>query len=226
VRGLLIAGLLAAVGLTLFTGLAAGARDKTKAFPVLDAVVGTNDAFEIAVNDAGGKLVTRLAPGTYTVVVHDRSTIHNFHLASNSDSTVDFRTDLDFVGDKEFTVTFLDGNRYVYACEPHFRTMFNSFFVTSAPEVPPPPKARSLSGAVTPGGAVSLASSSVGAGAWRITVNDRSLKANFHLVGPGVNPRTGVAFTGKVTWSVQLRAGAYRYGNDSRTRKRTLRVHA
>lgn len=52
--------------------------------PRLDAVVGTDDGFNIALNDASGNLVTRLAPGTYTIVVHDRSALHNFHLASTT----------------------------------------------------------------------------------------------------------------------------------------------
>jgi len=43
--------------------------------------------------------LSRLVPGTYDIVVRDRSRLHNFHLASNSDTTVDFRTDLDFVGE-------------------------------------------------------------------------------------------------------------------------------
>jgi plastocyanin len=67
-----------------------------------------------------------------------RSKIHNFHLASNDDPTVDFRTDLDFVGQKSFTVTFKDDN--TYACEPHWQTMNGSFLVTDAPPPPPPPR--------------------------------------------------------------------------------------
>jgi hypothetical protein len=37
---------------------------------------------------------------------------------------------------------------------------------------------------------------------------------NFHLVGPGVNRRTGAAFTGTVTWTVRLARGTYRFGSD------------
>ena len=74
--------------------------------PTLDAVVGTNDAFDIGLFFPDGRPVRTLTPGTYTVVVHDRSAIHNFHLASNFDPSVDFRTDVDFVGDQSFTVTF------------------------------------------------------------------------------------------------------------------------
>jgi hypothetical protein len=136
------------LALVLYAGFSVGAFGKKQDPVVLDAVVGTNDSFTIAVNDKSGKLVKRITPGTYTVVVHDLSKIHNFHLASNQDSTVNFRTDLDFVGDQTFTVTFKEGVLYTYACEPHWRTMFNSFFVTAAPEVtttakaPPKPKAK------------------------------------------------------------------------------------
>ena len=87
----------------------------------LEAIVGTNDGFDITLNDANGNKVARLAPGTYTIVVHDRSALHNFHMASNTDPTVDFRTGIEFVGDETFTVTFKPGLRYAYACEPHFQ---------------------------------------------------------------------------------------------------------
>ena len=105
--------------------------------PTLTAIVGTNDGFNITLNDASGKKISRLAPGTYTVVVDDRSKIHNFHLASNDDPTVNFRTDLEFVGQQTFTVTFKNGNVYAYACEPHWQVMNGSFLVTDAP---PPPR--------------------------------------------------------------------------------------
>ena len=132
-------------GLVVFAGFTAGARGNRRDLPVLNAVVGANDSFTIAVNDANGKLVKRLAPGTYTVVVHDLSAIHNFHLASNEDSTVNFRTDVPFVGDQTFTVTFKEGVLYTYACEPHWQLMFNSFFVTSAPQATTTPWRRSPS---------------------------------------------------------------------------------
>src|SRR6476659_8137322 len=77
--------------------------------------------------------------GTYTIVVEDHSAIHNFHLASNTDSTVDFKTGLEFVGTESFTVTFRNHTVYAYACEPHWQTMNGSFLVTDTPEAPPPP---------------------------------------------------------------------------------------
>ena len=178
--------------------------------PVLDAIVGTNDSFDITLNDSSGKKVLSLAPGTYTIVVHDRSAIHNFHLASNDDPTVDFRTDVAFVGDVTFTATFKPGLRYAYACEPHWQVMNGSFLVARASSPPPPaPKVGRLAAADAPNGAVSLSRSRVAPGRYRITVRDRSRRYDLHLVGRGVNRRTGAAFTGRATWNLKLGRGTY-----------------
>jgi hypothetical protein len=210
-------------GLVLALPAGAGRAD----IPTLTGIVGTNDGFNIALNDGSGKKVSRLAPGTYTVIVKDRSTLHNFHLASNEDPTVDFRTDLDFVGEESFTVTFRDDTRYAYACEPHWQTMNGEFFVTNT-SVPPPPPAlaplRKLSAVVKPGGAVVLGRTSVPAGRYRLIVDDRGTKDNFHLRGRTVNKRTGLAFRGRVGWGVTLKHGTYSYGSDRTGLKRTLRV--
>ena len=197
---------------------------------MLDAIVGTNDSFDITLNDSSGKKVLSLAPGTYTIAVHDRSAIHNFHLASNDDPTVDFRTDVPFVGDMTFTATFKPGLRYAYACEPHWQVMNGSFFVERSggspppPPPPPPPKIGRLAAAVAPSGAVTPSRSRVAAGRYRITVRDRSNRHNFQLVGRGVNRRTGRAFTGVATWSVTLGRGSYTYRSDLARSKHRLRV--
>ena len=206
-------------------GLAGGSADPV----VLEAVVGTNDGFDISLNGPDGRQLSTLEAGTYTIVVHDRSRLHNFHLASNQDPTVDFRTDVDFVGDQRFTVTFKRGVRYVYACEPHFQTMFGSFFATAptppaTTQPPPSPQPVRLAASVSAAGAVSLTPKTVRHGAVRITVVDRSKRANFHLVGPGVNRRTTRAFVGRATWNVRLRAGILcRFGSDPKLTRR-LRV--
>jgi plastocyanin len=196
--------------------------------PVLTAIVGTNDAFVITLNDATGKKVSELVTGTYTVLVKDQSTIHNFRLASNEDPDVDFRTDLEFVGEKSFTVTFKASTVYAYACEPHWQTMSGNFFVTGQPGPPPPPppaapRLRTLRATVTAAGGVRLSSSSVRAGRYKIVVADRARRHNFHLRGRGVNKRTGARFMGSVTWRVRLARGTYRYGSDSAVTKK-LRV--
>jgi Copper binding proteins, plastocyanin/azurin family len=211
-----------ALGLAALSGSSRAADN-----PVLNAIVGTNDGFNITLNDATGAKVDRLLPGTYTVVVDDRSRIHNFHLASNSDPSVEFRTDVDFVGQQTFTVTFQNNTGYAYACEPHWQVMNGSFFVTDAPPPPPPPPppaVRTLRASVSPGGAVRLGASSVRSGRYRIVVSDRSRAANFHLRGRGVNSRTGMRFRGSRVLRVRLVRGVYRYGSDSAGLSKRLRV--
>jgi opacity protein-like surface antigen len=195
--------------------------------PTLTAIVGTNDGFNITLNDASGQKVSRLLPGTYTVVVDDGSAIHNFHLASNDDATVNFRTDVGFVGQMTFTVTFRNDTEYAYACEPHWQVMNGSFFVTDQPPPPPPPPpppVRTLKASVSAAGAVRLSAGSVTSGHYRVVVSDRSKTANFHLRGPGVNARTGMRFRGSVTLRVRLSKGRYRYGSDRTGLTKRLRV--
>ena len=53
------------------------------------------------------------------------------------------------------------------------------------------------------------------AGRYTITVRDRSDFHNFHLRGPSVDRKTGVAFTGTTRWTVRFRKGkTYRYRCD------------
>src|SRR5919206_4382406 len=118
--------------------LPAGAA-RTADQPGLETILGTNDGFDITLNDPSGKKIFNLPAGTYTIVVHDRSAIHNFHLASNGDPTVDFRTDVPFVGNMTFVATFKAGVRYAYACEPHWQVMNGSFGVDRPGSPPPPP---------------------------------------------------------------------------------------
>jgi len=224
-RAQLAVPLAAALAVLALPAGAAGSDDN----PVLDAIVGTNDNFDITLNDASGRKIARLAPGTYTIVVHDRSAIHNFHLASNDDPTVDFRTDVPFVGDMTFVATFKAGLRYAYACEPHWQVMNGSFVVDRPgspppPPPPPPPKAGRLTAAVAPSGAVSLSRSHVAPGRYRITVRDRSSRHEFRLAGHGLSRRTGRAFKGVATWSVKLARGEYTYRSDLARWKHRLRV--
>jgi plastocyanin len=49
------------------------------------------------------------------------------------------------------------------------------------------------------------------AGTYRIKVEDKSSIHNFHLVGPGLNRKTGVAFRGETSWRIRLKPGRYTY---------------
>jgi plastocyanin len=206
--------------------LVGSAAARPAANTVLIATVGTNDGFDIGLTDVNGAPVTWIPPGTYDFLVRDHSAFHNFHLASNEDTTVDFRTELAFVGEMTFTATLRDETRYAYACEPHWTTMNGSFFVSSRPVPPPPPvpvPIPTLRGGVTAAGRPFLAKRSVKAGKYRVVVGDRSRKANFHLVGYGVDRQTGKRFRGNKAWTVRLTRGAYRFGSDPRLTG-TLRV--
>jgi plastocyanin len=215
-----------AVLLAVLPGSALGDGDN----PTLTAIVGPHDAYTITLNDATGKKVSRILPGTYTIVVQDESAIHNFHLASNTDSTIDFKTGLEFIGSQSFTVTFKNHTVYAYACEPHWQTMNGSFLVTDTPVAPPPPPppppppVAKLTASVSAAGSVRLRPSSVPSGQVRIHVADGSKTASFHLVGKGVNKRTGTKFRGSANWSLRLSRGTYRYGSDGHRLTKKLRV--
>jgi hypothetical protein len=199
-----LAALAAAVAL-VHPGGAAGDE------PQLVGTVGTGDAFTISLAGPGGAAVTKLDPGTYTLLVHDNSSLHDFHLLGPG---VDVATDVDGIGDRTFTITLVEGN-YTFFCDPHLTTMRGSFVVGNPP--PPPPTTTTklkLSAAVGPGKKLSLSAKSAIAGDYRITVRDRSSSRNFHLVGPGVNRKTGKRFVGTATWDVTLKPGTYRYGSD------------
>jgi plastocyanin len=178
--------------------------------PKLVATVGRNDSFSISLQDASGRAVTSLDPGTYEIEVHDLSEEHNFHLFGPG---VDQATDVASVQDANWTVTFANGT-YRFQCDAHSTTMRGRFTVGTV-AAPTPLKAS-----VGPKLKITLQPKTVAAGAARITVVDRSRTDNFHLVGPGVNRKTGIAFRGRVTWSVTLQAGRYTYRSDKHKRLR------
>jgi plastocyanin len=74
----------------------------------------------------GSAKVSKLAHGRYTVVVRDRSKIHNFHLSGPG---VSKKTGVSFVGTKTWSVTLKKGT-YKYVCDPHASSMRGSFRVT------------------------------------------------------------------------------------------------
>jgi plastocyanin len=186
--------------------------------PQLVATVGTNDALVITLRDASGNAVTNLNPGTYDIAVSDRSEEHNFHL---SGPNVDQTTAVALKQEVTWTVTFTDG-RYTFVCDAHPTTMRGSFTVGT---VPPPPTPARLTGTVGPRKTISLRDAAgklttMQAGPVVLIVNDRTRVDNFHLTGPSVNRKTGVAFRGRVTWRLTLNAGRYTYRSDKR---KTLR---
>jgi len=185
--------------------------------PTLNALVGPG--YNISLTDSSGVLVKHLDPGEYVINVNDQSDLHNFDLFGPG---VTKATDVDGIGKTTWDVTFTDGS-YTYQCDAHATTMHGSFTV-GAVTAPPPKTTQKLAGSVGPGAHISLARAAK-AGKTVLTIRDRSKKDNLHLSGPGVNKKTGVAFTGTVTWTVTLKAGSYTFRSDAHKRlKGTLKV--
>jgi hypothetical protein len=175
--------------------------------------------YAISLKDSTGAVVTHLDPGTYTLVVHDQSDIHNFDLSGPG---VSVSTAIDFVGDQTFTVTLADGT-YTFVCDAHLGTMHGSFTVGTV-TTPPPPKPKAATFGVGPGKRL-IAPAKLTAGRYVITVKDASATDNLHFKGLGINRKTGVAFKGTVKWTVALKAGTYKLWSDAHpTLKRTLKV--
>jgi len=89
----------------------------------LSAVVGP--AFNISVKK-GLKKATTLKAGKYTIVVADKSSIHNFHLTGPG---VNKKTGVGSTGTTKWTVTLKKGT-YKFVCDPHATVMKGSFKVT------------------------------------------------------------------------------------------------
>ena len=113
--------LLVLVGVLAFasTGTAAATSGK------LVGTVGPSFTIGVKMN---GKSVKTLKAGTYTLVVNDKASSHNFHLIGPGINKK--VTTVPFVGTKTVTVTLKKG-KYTFQCDPHAAMgMKGSFTVT------------------------------------------------------------------------------------------------
>ncbi len=110
--------------------LASSASARTAATnPTLVGKVGLHDAYTITLTFANGRKVKSLPAGTYRLVVHDYSKIHNFALGSQTQNRRLLTTGIPWVGTRKYTLRLVPGS-YVFACSAHFRTMNGTFVVT------------------------------------------------------------------------------------------------
>ena len=180
-------------------------------------------SFSIRMTNPDGSLLTRADPGTYDVVVRDLSLEHNFHLSGPG---VDRFTQVEETGTVTWTVTLVEG-RYTFVCDPHSTTMRGAFVVGNPPPEPAPdptptpvPAAKKLLLTVGPTATITLRNAAgkvlrgLKAGNYTIVVRDRSKLHNAHLLGKGVNRKSGLAATGTLTWKVKLSAGLLRFFSD------------
>ncbi len=109
-RKLIAALVLAAVGATLV------ALPVFAATPKLTGTVGPGFTISMKKPTKAGK---------YTLVVSDKSSIHNFHLKGPG---VNVKTTVPATGKKTFTVTVKKG-KYTFLCDPHPTSMKGSFTI-------------------------------------------------------------------------------------------------
>jgi len=119
---------LAALALTAFALVAASTA--TAANPTLIGKVGLHDRYVITLTFASGKKVKTLKAGTYTLVVHDYSKIHNFALGSQTQNKRLLTTGIPWIGTRRYTLHLAPG-KYAFACSAHFQTMVGTFVVTT-----------------------------------------------------------------------------------------------
>jgi plastocyanin len=113
-----LAALLALTTVVLALGASASAASKT--------LTGTaGPGFTITLK-SGSAAVKTLTPGAYTIVVHDKSNIHNFHLTGPG---VNKSTSVSAVTTVTWHVTFKKGT-YKFICDPHKSFMKGSFTVS------------------------------------------------------------------------------------------------
>lgn len=113
--------LVAAAGAALFAASSQAASHKvTKLYGQ------AGPGFTITLKKASFVPVRTLKPGTYTFVIQDRSTIHNFHLKGPG---IDKKTAVLFLGTKTWARLTLKKGKYTYVCDPHKSNMHGSFTV-------------------------------------------------------------------------------------------------
>lgn len=167
--------------------------------------------FSISLKDASAATVAHLDPGMYQLQVSDLSSEHNFHLTGPGG--VDVSTDVVGTGDSTFAVNLVAGT-YTFLCDAHSTRMKGTLTVgavATPPPPPPPPATTHLSLTVTNTVIVlrkaGATVKSLGAGDYLVRVVDRSKKQNAHLLGAGMNRKTGIAFVGATTGKVTLSTG-------------------
>jgi plastocyanin len=111
---------------SLVAALAVPAATSALAAPAANTLVGTDGpGFTITLTQ-GGKKVTTLKAGAYTIKISDKSNIHNFHLTGPG---VNKKTSVAAVANTTWKVTLKKGT-YKFVCDPHLTIMKGSFKVT------------------------------------------------------------------------------------------------
>jgi hypothetical protein len=109
--------------------LAVATQTQAMSAPKLNGVTGQGGAFKISLKDSTGKVVKSLKAGSYTFVIKDGSSIHNFSL-DGPNKFAKTLTKLPFVGTSKPITISLKKGKYKFYCENHESQMFGNFQVT------------------------------------------------------------------------------------------------
>jgi len=115
--------MVAATGIAALTAALVGAAGAGAATPKLAASV--SDPLNISLTQ-GGKKVSKLKAGTYTIVVQDKASDHNFRLSGPG---VNKSTSVSGKATTTWTVKLKKGT-YTYVCDPHASFMKGTFTVS------------------------------------------------------------------------------------------------
>jgi plastocyanin len=115
--------MLAAAGLAALATALVGTTGAGAATPKLVASV--SDPLNISLTQ-GGKKVTKLRAGAYTITVQDTASDHNFRLTGPG---LNKTTSVSGKGTTTWKVTLKKGT-YTYVCDPHASFMKGSFTVS------------------------------------------------------------------------------------------------
>ena len=112
--------------LALVAAVAVTALGLTAVAQAASSLTGTvGPGFTITLTQ-GGKKVSKLKAGTYTIKIADKSNIHNFHLTGPG---VNKKTSVGGTGSTTWTVKLKAGT-YKFICDPHASIMKGSFKVS------------------------------------------------------------------------------------------------
>src|SRR5690242_2730661 len=100
-------GILASAALSLVLLFPAAARPANR---VLIAKSGYHDAYTISLTFVNGRKVKSIPAGTYTLIVHDYSKIHNFALGSQTQNKRLFTTGIPWVGTRKYVLKLAPGH--------------------------------------------------------------------------------------------------------------------
>jgi plastocyanin len=191
--------------------------------------------FTISLTYADGSAVTEAPPGTYTIIVDDRSEEHNFHIFGPG---VEETTAVGSDGSATWRVTLRNNSLYYFQCDPHPDAMYGRIEVgTPTTDSSPGGGGGGGGGGGTPvvpsGGTGALRGTldatitatarltirlkgktvtKVKQGRYRLAVSDKSPRHDVTLrsIGGRAAAITGVRFTGKRTVTVALTPGRWK----------------